>query len=121
MSEENKLLFETDDPRGYHIVLSSDQYYNHIISTIDHNAHTEFTPDEIKECVEEPDVIYQSERIPSSDLYFGKSSATYPELFLRTAVAIDPEDKTGEVMTAHLTKKLSGGKDLRYVNYKSKL
>lgn len=121
MPDENKLLFETCDPRGYRISLSSDQYYNHIVSSDDHNAHNEFTPDEIKDCIERPDVIYQSESVPSRDLYFGKSSVTYPSLFLRTAVAIDTQEKSGEVVTAHLTKKMSGGKDLRYVHYQSKL
>lgn len=123
MPGNKEFLFETDDPRGYRISLSSDRYYNHIISTVDHNAHTEFTPDEIRACVERPDVIWQSESIPTSDLYFGKTSATYPQLFLRTAVAVNNQAKTGEVMTAHLTKKISGGKDggMRYVSYKSKL
>lgn len=121
MSDENKLLFDTIDPRGYRITLSSHQYQNHIISTVDHNAHNEFTPDEIKECVENPEIIYQSESVPTSDLYFGRSSITYPNLFLRTAVAMDETEKTGEVVTAHLTKKLSGGKGLKYVNYKSEL
>lgn len=123
MSEESKLLFETDDPRGYHISLSSDQYYNHIISTVDHNAHTEFTPDEIRASVENPEVIWQSERIPSSDLYFGRTSATYPNMFIRTAVAMNEQEKTGEVMTAHLSKRISGGKEggIKYVSYKSKL
>ena len=121
MSEDKKILFETDDPRGYHVSLSSDQYYNHIVSSVDHNAHNEFTPDEIRECIEKPEVIYQSESVPTSDLYFGRTSVTYPNLFLRTAVAINEQEKTGEVRTAHLSKKLSGGKDLRYVNYKSKL
>lgn len=121
MADENERLFDVTDPRGYRVTLSSYQYQNHIISAVDHNAHNEFTPDEIKECVEKPDIIYQSESVPSSDLYFGKSSATYPNLFLRTAVAMNEAEQTGVVVTAHLTKRISGGKELKYVNYKSKL
>lgn len=96
---------------------------NHIASPVCHNAHTEFTPDEIKECVEKPEVIRQSESVSERDPYFGKTSATYPELYLRTVVSTDDDLKTGEVTTARLTKSLSGGKDdgLRYVSYKSKL
>ena len=102
-------------------MLSSEQYYDHIISSVNHSPHDEFTPDEIKECVENPSVIYQSESVLSRDLYYGKTSAAYPHLFLQTVVEIDTQEKAGEVVTAHLTKDLSGGKDLRYVNYKSKL
>lgn len=121
MSENEKCLFEIKDSRGYSISLSKDQYSNHITSSVDHNAHDEFTPDEIKECVVHPDVIYQSESVPDRDLYYGKSSAAYPQMFLRTVVAVDDKQKTGEVVTAYLTKHLSGGKELRYVNYKSEL
>ena len=121
MPDENKLLFEATDPRGYRITLSSHQYYDHIVSSEGHDAHNEFTPDEIKECIEHPNVIYQSESVAARDLYFGKSSATYPHLFLRTAVSVDDQERTGEVVTAHLTKRLSGGKELKYVNYKSEL
>lgn len=123
MSEKNGLLFSTKDPRGYSVSLSKSQYYDHIISTVDHNAHTEFTPDEIKSCIEEPEVIWQSSSVSSRDLYFGQKSKAYPTLYLRTAVEVDDEAKTGEVVTAHLTKKLAGGKDdgLKYVNHKSKL
>ena len=121
MADENKLLFDVTDPRGYRVTLSNDQYQNHIISMVDHNAHNEFTPDEIQECVERPEIIYQSENIPTRDLYFGRSSVTYPDMFLRTVVAMDETEKTGEVVTAHLTKRLSGGKELKYVNYKSEL
>lgn len=123
MPKDEEILFKTEDPRGYQISLSREQYYNHIISSEDHNAHTEFTPDEIKDCIESPQIIWQSKRIPTSDLYFGKTSATYPNLFLRTAVAINEENRTGDVTTAHLTKSISGGKDggIKHVGYKSKL
>ncbi len=123
MSKEDKLLFQTQDPRAYTISLSSSQYYNHIISSDNHISHNEFTPDEIKSCVEEPDMICQSENGDSRDLYFGKSSATYPRLYLKTVVSVNDNDKTGDVVTAYLTKNPSGGKDggLKYVNVKSKL
>ena len=121
MSENEKRLFETKDPRGYCISLSSNQYYNHILSPVDHTPHNEFSPEEIKDCIEDPDLVYQSESVPDRDLYYGKSSATYPGLYLKTVVAVDDQEKTGEVVTAHLTKHLSGGKELKYVNCKSKL
>lgn len=123
MAERDDLLFETEDIRGYSVSLLKSQYYNHIISTVDHNAHTEFTPAEIKACVETPEVIWQSNANPSRDLYYGKKSRSYPNLYLRTVVEVDNEAKKGEVVTAHLAKNLSGGKDggIRYVSFKSKL
>lgn len=123
MTEKAELLFETNDVRGYTVSLSRSQYYNHIVSTVNHSPHSEFTPDEIKDCVEDPDEIVQSESVSSRDLYFGKKSAQFPSLYLKTVVAVDDEAKKGEVVTAHLTKHLSGGKDggIRYVRSISKL
>lgn len=123
MPNNDEILFKTEDPRGYQISLSSNQYYNHIVSSVDHNAHTEFTPDEIKECVEQPVLIWQNKQNEERDLYFAKTSAAYPQLYLKTVVAIDEPHKSGEVVTAFLSKNLAGGKDggLRYVSYKSKL
>lgn len=123
MPKDEELLFETYDPRSYRISLSRDQYYNHIVSSDGHQAHNEFTPDEIKYCVEDPDVIWQSASVLSRDLYFGKKSAAFPALYIKTVVEIDDQEKSGEVVTAHLTKKPNGGKDggLRYVNIKSEL
>lgn len=103
----NALLFETTDPFGRIIVLASNRYYNHIISSdANHQAHPEFTPDEIKVVIESPDVIYES-TYPDSDVYFGKTSAMYPELYLKVPVAIYG-DGSGEVQTAFLSKHISG-------------
>lgn len=123
MGKDVKLLFDTYDPRSYRITLSEDQYYNHIVSSDNHQAHNEFSPGEIRDCVEEPDMICQSDSVESRDLYFGKKSARYPTMYLRTVVEVDDEAKFGEVVTAHLTKNPKGGKDggLRYVSFKSKL
>lgn len=123
MSKEDNILFTTSDPRGYTISLSNDQYVNHIISPKDHIAHNEFTPGEIKDCIEKPAMICQSANISTSDLYFAKTSARFPALFLETVVDIDDESKSGDVVTAYLKKEPKGGKDggLKYVNYKSQL
>lgn len=52
------VLFEAVDPLGRKITLSSNRYYGHIISSdMNHRAHPEFTPDEIKCSIESPDVI----------------------------------------------------------------
>lgn len=123
MAKEDKLLFTTNDPRGYTISLSNDQYVNHIISSEGHTPHNEFTPDEIKDCIEKPAMICQSASISTTDLYFAKTSARYPALFLETVVDVNDERKTGDVVTAYLKKNPTGGKDggLKYVNFKSKL
>lgn len=123
IDKEEKLLFDTLDPRSYRITLSEERYYNHIVSSDNHQAHNEYTPCEIKDCIEEPDMICQSESVESRDLYFGKKSSRYPMMYLRTVVEVDDVSKCGEVVTAHLTKNPKGGKDggLRYVSIKSKL
>ena len=123
MRNNEQLLFDVNDPRGYRVVLSKSQYENHIISSDGHQAHNEFTPTEIKACIESPEIIYQSSSVQSRDLYFGRKSASYPGMYIKTVVEMDEQEKSGEVVTAHLTKKLNGGKDdgLRYVSAKFEL
>lgn len=115
------VLFEAVDPLGRKITLSSNRYYGHIISSdMNHRAHPEFTPDEIKCSIESPDVIYKS-TMPDSDVYFGKTSATYPEMYIKVPVALYG-DNTGEVRTAFLSRHISGGIDVKGLKYvKSRL
>ncbi len=121
-NEIDTVLFEAKDPFGRTITLSSNRYYGHIISSdMNHQAHPEFTPDEIKKTIESPEVIYKSSFL-DSDVYFGKTSALHPKLYLKVPVAIYDNDKTGEVQTAFLSKHISGNIDERGLKYvKSRL
>lgn len=121
-NEIDTVLFETKDPLGRTISLSSNRYYEHIISSdMNHQAHPEFTPDEIKKAIESPEVIYKSV-FPDSDVYFGKTSSLYPKLYLKVPVAIYENNTTGEVQTAFLSKHISGNIDERGLKYvKSRL
>lgn len=121
MGEE--LLFTATDPNGYQVVLTSNRYYSHIISSDgNHQAHPEFTPDEIKQTIEHPMVIYESTE-PNSDVYFSKSCSQYPHMFLK--VAVDTYKDCGNVNTAFLTPHIKGRINeeggLKYANYKSGL
>ena len=122
MSEEKeKLLFVATNPFGYKIVLASDRYYKHIISSDNnHQAHPEFTPSEIKQALEDPQVIYESDR-PDMDVYFSRSCLQYPRMFLK--VAVENYKDCGNVSTAFLTPEIDGGikveGGLKYAKYKS--
>ena len=120
-NESDTILFRVQDPLGRIVTLSSNRYYGHIISSdAAHQAHPEFTPDEIKKAVESPDVIYKSS-LPDTDVYFGRTSSQYPEFYLKVPVAIYG-DETGEVWTAFLSKHISGNIDERGLKYvKSRL
>lgn len=114
---EDKDSYDVVDPRGYVVSLSSHTYEKHII---EESGHAELTPPEIMETVKSPVVIYQSSRDESVDVYFGKSSQLYPPLYVKAAVEIDEESKTGKVKTAFLSKHISGGikeGELKYVNF----
>lgn len=116
MAKENDILFEAVDPLNRKIVLSTNTYYGHIISSDEnHQAHPEFTPDEIKEAIESPDVIYRS-LIPNCVVYFGKTSTLYPWFYLKVPTSIY-EDGSGEVRTAFLSKHISGNIDERGLVY----
>lgn len=120
---EDDLLFDTVDPRGYRVVLSSDRYYGHIISSdAGHNAHTEFTPDEIKEAIETPITIWEGLQ-PDSDVYFAKTASQYPALYMK--VAVSTYSDCGDVMSAFLSKEMNGGikkeGGLKYVCYNNGL
>ena len=114
------ILFSAKDPLNRDIILSSNRYYGHIISSDNgHQAHPEFTPDEIKATIEGPDAIYESKR-PNVDVFFGKSCSQYPSMYLKVPVVIY-SDNTGEVTTAFLSKHISGNineEGLKYVKPK---
>ena len=120
--DNEELLFKAESPLGYTVILSSDRYYNHIISSeYGHEPHAEFTPEEIKEGIEKPLVVYEGKE-PDTDVYFSKSAATYPNLFLKVPVATYPE--IGEVKTAFLQRTISGGikeGGIKYANFENKL
>ena len=125
MSDEHEeLLFTATDPNGYKVVLSSAQYYGHIISSDkNHQAHPEFTPEEMKETIEDPIFIYEGNR-PNNDVYISKKCAQYPYMYLK--VAVTTYDDCGDVRTAHLDDSIIGGINvkeggLKYANYKSGL
>lgn len=118
----DKALFVANSPLGYSVTLSTGTYYNHIISPEDgHTPHTEFSPDDIKQTIEEPLTVYEGTR-SNTDVYFSKAVTTYPSLSLKVPVLVSPEG--GEVITAFLQKSISGGiKDggIKYVSRSNKL
>ena len=118
----NEILFTAHSPLGYSVVLSSERFYNHITSAEgDHNAHTEFSTAETKKTIEKPEVIYEGTK-PDTDVYFARSVAEYPRLFLKVVVNTYPEG--GDVSTAFLTKSIAGGiKDggIKYVSRSNEL
>lgn len=120
--ENEEILFTAESPLGYHVILTADRYYHHIISSgYGHEAHPEFTPEEIKDGIENPVVVYEG-TAPDTDVYFSKTASTYPNLYLKVPVATYPE--VGEVKTAFLQKRISGGiKDggIKYANFSNKL
>ena len=118
MNDTDDKLFCVKDPRGKIVSLSKNRYYTHIISNDDqHQAHPEFTPNEIQQPIETPDVIYGSS-FPDSDVYFKKGCIQYPSLFIKVAVSMYDNEETGEVSTAFLSRHISGNIDegsLKYV------
>lgn len=118
MNDTDDKLFCVKDPRGKIVSLSKNRYYTHIISNDDqHQAHPEFTPNEIQQTIETPDVIYGSS-FPDSDVYFKKGCIQYPSLFIKVAVSMYDNEETGEVSTAFLSRHISGNNDegsLKYV------
>lgn len=110
-NHSDDFLFEAKDPLGRRVFLSSNRYYDHILSS-DHNhqAHPEFTPDEVKQTIEEPVAIYPSTRL-NTDVYFGKTCVQYPNLFIKVPVVLYENETYGEVSTAYLSPHIAGGID----------
>jgi len=91
--------FVTNDPRGYEIICDDSQWKEHIAA-----AHTIMNKNQaaVKNTIESPDVIYQSNEAPTRDVYFAKpNNTTYSNsLYTKVIVEIYEKDKTGEVVTA---------------------
>lgn len=116
------ILFVQSDPRGYEISLTSEQYFGHIIQE---SGHTEVPIQDIQEAVKNPIAIYQSGYKPSRDVYFAKTSSVYPKLYVRVTAEINESDKTGDIVTTFLNRKIEQGIDEergpKYIDYNNKL
>lgn len=123
-AEKGTDLFETEDPNKRTITLSENRYFGHILTSDgNHQAHPEITPAEIKDAVEDPEVIYKS-TLPDSEVYFSRTSSLYPKMYVKVAVATYEGGTVGDVMTAHLSKHISGNIDeggLLYVRSKPRV
>lgn len=107
-TENDGILFEVKDPNGRTVFLSKTRYYEHITSSdAGHQAHTEFTIPEMEEAIKDPEAIYES-NLPDAEVYFCRSSSLYPKMYLSVAVATYEDGNVGDIMTAHLTKHISG-------------
>lgn len=110
------------DPRGYIVSLSKSRYENHIVSE---SGHTDVPVGDIIKAVEEPVVIFESSQTSKRDVYFGKCSSVHPTLYVKVPVQVNQAKQSGEVVTAFLSKKVSGGinetKGPKYVGYSNKL
>ena len=120
---DTDVLIKAVDPKGYPIILTSERYYGHILSSdSNHQAHPEFTPEEVKATIENPILIYEGKE-PDSDVYLSKSCSQYPRLNL--LVAVSTYIDCGDVRTAHLAKDMFDGAKkggvVKYANYKSVL
>ena len=109
------------DPRGYTVSLSYKRYEEHIVAE---SGHIDVPIGDIMNTVEDPLVIYESSR-PRRDVYFGGHSTIHPKCFVKVAVEINNKEKSGEVVTSFLTKKIGGGinetKGPKYVGFSNKL
>lgn len=110
------------DPRGYVVSLSKTRYENHIVAE---SGHTDVPVGDIMKAVEKPFIIYESSQNPSRDVYYGICSSVHPSLYVKVPVQVNESEQCGEVVTAFLSKKISGGinetKGPKYVSYSNQL
>lgn len=119
---DRETLFSVKDPRGYVVSLSKERYDSHIIGE---SGHVDVPHQDIRSAVEKPYVIYNSARFEGRQLYFAKCSSVHPPLYVKVAAEMNEPQKTGEVVTAFLSKKVGGGIDEEkgpiYIGYSNQL
>lgn len=106
-------LFFAHSPLGYDVYCSKEQWEKHILRD---SEHTEMSSSEniqaTKEAIEMPVFVFESSQSESRHIYFGKSSVSSYGTDFFTKVAVDISDIPtfpAEVITAFITKKVSGG------------
>lgn len=99
-------MYSTVDPRGYIIVCDD--------STISHINNHEIMIDNseaIKETIEKPDTIFESNEYTNRDVYFAKPlCATYSKygLYTKVVVEMDETNNSGLIVTAFPSPSMSG-------------
>ncbi len=110
------MIFETTDCFGRRVGLDTATWGEHIIV-----RHPEMKGNEgpIRETVEEPDFVYKSGIVKSSDVFYRMHPrATYTKLYIKVVVSYDGE--CGSVKSCWFTPDVSGVETggLKYVKSK---
>ncbi len=105
----SQVLFETKDPFGDLVQLTSNQWNQHILI-----GHDEVEPylGKIQRCIESPDCILASRYEPDVKLFYkrGITQGKYQYLYLKVVVGY--EKSPAFIKTAFFTQQLTGGKFL---------
>lgn len=100
-------VFSTKDIFGSTVKLTKDTLYNHIASS---SGHSEMLDNvmAIQRTVEDPNVVYKSERHPETRKVFfsNRPESTYPMFY--TKVVVNYQGSEGVVTTAHFQKSIQG-------------
>lgn len=107
-------MFTTTDPLNRKINCSSETWSEHII-----NGHVimESNLNSVKNTVENPEVIFQSNQTPIRDVYFSRTESSYSPLFTKVVVEFNESSGTGEIVSAWPQKDISGGIDSEVIKY----
>jgi len=112
---EYDLLFEIVEPRDYTIRLYKDRWEEHIISPAHHPEMASYLS-EVREVIENPDYIQQSNTSDDTELYYklGAAKGKYKHLYVVVVVRFPRRDH-GYVRTAYLMPSPRKGGDIVWI------
>lgn len=107
-------MFTTTDPLNRKINCSSETWIEHIV-----DGHIIMTDNlnTVKNTIENPEVIFQSNQTPIRDVYFSRTKSTYSPLFTKVVVEFSTSSESGDVISAWPQKDVSGGIDPGVIKY----
>lgn len=114
----NNLIFKTNSIFGETIILTQEQFKNHII-----NRHPELISheDDIKRTIQTPHLVYTSERYPETRKIFIRKTNNNEISNYNNVIVEYLAEEDGVVKTSYYSQDITGGGKCVYFGYENKL
>lgn len=118
---ENKntnIIFETESVLNDTVILTQENFINHIVF---HHPEMEGHEEDIKETINNPNLVYKAKRFPEKRKQFvRKTNKNEISNYNNVIVEYDSEEN-GHVKTSYYSENLERGGDYVYVKYGNKI
>ena len=118
MEGKNNIVFEATSILGESVILTQENFDNHIIK---HHPEMKGHEQDIKSTIENPALVYKAERFPEKRKRFVRKTNKKEISNYNNVIVEYDSEKKGYVKTSYYSEDLVGGGEYVYFNFGNKL